>query len=95
MATSTWKRLSKSQAFRGLLMVAMVRGTSWRVRATKHRARLSASPRMQAASTCARAAPARSSTSGSVALPSKTTSVGSSRWMWARMSGRCSMSRTS
>ena len=49
-ATSTWKVASKSQALRGLLMQAMVRGTLNLSRARKHRARFSASPGRQAAS---------------------------------------------
>ncbi len=69
-ATSTWKFLSKSQALRGLLMQAMVRGTLKRVRARKQRARLSASPARQAVRTWARSTPASSRVWASVALPS-------------------------
>ena len=69
-ATSTWKRGPNSQAKRGSLMVAMVRGTSNRSRAMKQSERFSTSLDIEATRTCASPMRANSSVRGSAALPS-------------------------
>ncbi len=69
-ATSTWKRGPKSQAKRGSLMVAIVRGTLKCSRAMKQSARFSASLDIDATSTCASAMRANSRVRGSFGLPS-------------------------
>ena len=69
-ATSTWKRGPKSQAKRGSLIVAMVRGTRKRSRAMKQSERFSASLDIDATSTCVSPIRASSSVRGSVGLPS-------------------------
>ena len=67
-ATSTWNLRSNSQALRGSLMVAIVRGTWKRSRAMKQSDRFSASFDIEATSTCASATPASSSVRGSVGV---------------------------